>query len=150
MPNRIVQFRTWADREFRSDYKRLPKKDKVLCEERLEALIVALAGCTHPALDPDLQKYRPSAYRVHRKGEGRLLEYRLPGALRVIVCYFEEESVILLVAVTLTHDHERLRRLIEPSQADYEPVLSDERTEDVVEAPDSIGDSPDAQTPRDQ
>ncbi len=130
MPNRIVRFRTWADRECRKDFKRLSGKEKELCEERLEALIVALAGCNHPALDPDLRRYRPSSYQVRRKGEGRLLEYRLSGVLRVIVCYFEEESVILLVAVTLTHDHERLRRLIQRNQTGFAPVRRPRDTEE--------------------
>ncbi len=148
VPNRIVRFRTWADREFRNDYKRLPRKERELCEERLEALIAALASCNHPALDPELWKYRPSSYRVRRKGEGRLLEYRLPGVLRVIVCYFEEESVILLVAVTLTHDHTRLRRLIERNQTDFAPVLADEgKNEDATaeESPDSVEKPPNPQ-----
>lgn len=145
MPSRIVRFRTWADREFRKDYKRLPRKERELCEERLEALIGTLASCNHPALDPDLRKYRPSSYRVRRKGEGKLLEYRLPGVLRVIVCYFEAESVILLVAVTLTHDHERLRRLIERNQTDFASVPTGEgEAATVDEGPDSAEKPPDA------
>ncbi len=124
MPNRIVRFRTWADREFRKDYKKLSKKARDLCEQHIEALIWALARCNHPAFDVELKKYRPSSYRVRQSGAGKLLEYRLPGLLRVIVCYFEEESVILLVGVTLTHDHERLRRLIERNQTEFATVLA--------------------------
>ena len=32
--------------------------------------------------------------------------------MRVIACYFEDRPDILLVTATLTHDHERMKRLL--------------------------------------
>ncbi|HSK77322.1 MAG TPA: hypothetical protein VLQ45_12790 [Thermoanaerobaculia bacterium] len=41
-----------------------------------------------------------------------MAEYRFPGTLRVIACYFEERPEILLVTVTIKHDHDRMKRLL--------------------------------------
>lgn len=113
MANRISAFRTWADKDFKKSYKKLSRREKDRYERRVEELIGALSECSHPVSDPALRKFRPTTYHIAYKGEGALLEYHLPGTGRVIVCWIEEESRIVLVAVTLNHDHDRLRRLIQ-------------------------------------
>jgi hypothetical protein len=54
---------------------------------------------------------------VQLKGGGQLIEYRFPGVMRVIACCFESSgeparSLVLLLTITLDHDHERMKKLI--------------------------------------
>lgn len=118
---------TWLDKSFTKDYKKLSRKEQRSFGERLKELIEALRGCSHPVTDPSLRKWRPSGYHLAGRFEARLVEYRCPGTLRVIACYFEKDSgeiddAILLVAVTLKHDHSRLKRLIEGQRSGLRPV----------------------------
>jgi hypothetical protein len=122
---------TWLDRRFQKDFKSLPSQDQQRRRSELAGLIRALGTCAHPSTDPTLRPFRPSSYKGVAKVPGQLIEYRLPGLFRVIVCYFTSdtgsgrEERILLVAATLTHDHERLQRLIQQHRGDistdYEP-----------------------------
>ncbi len=109
---------TWLDKAFTKDYKKLSQDEQRSFTERLSELIETLRECVHPVTDPALRKWRPSAYRIAGRIEGHLVEYRFPGTVRVIACYFETDpgqitDTILLVAATLKHDHSRLKRLIE-------------------------------------
>lgn len=125
MRHRIVPFRTWADKDFKKDFKKLPEQHKQRCETALEELITALAACSHPTAEATLQRFRPTAYRVRHKGDGALLEYRLPGTVRVIVCWHEESATIVLVAITVRHDHDRLQRLIQAHGGSLKPPFDD-------------------------
>lgn len=105
---------TWLDRGFEKALKKLNSREKETLAERLEALLVQLAECRHPISDPHLAAFRPTPYRVHlRNSEARLAEYRLGDRCRVIAAYFESRDEILLVAITLEHDHTRLKVLVE-------------------------------------
>lgn len=117
---------TWLDKTFAKDYKKLTRDQQRSFTEKLSELIEALRGCGHPVTDPAMGKWRPSAYRIAGRIEGHLVEYRFPGTVRVIACYFETEpgrirDTILLVAVTLKHDHSRLKRLIEGQRSRLRP-----------------------------
>ena len=108
----------WLDRHFKKDFKRLPKTQQ---EERLRELAdlaTALSHCNHPTHDPRLAAWKPSAYHVPRiPSHIRLCEYRCAYPLRVIARWIEAseeepEGAVLLVAVTLSHDHDRLKEII--------------------------------------
>lgn len=84
-----------------------------------------LKVCAHPVTDPRLQSWRPSSYRgvIQVKG-GYLVEYRFPGVMRVIACCFDGsadapvQGLVLLLTITLDHDHERMKKLIRQSSGD--------------------------------
>ncbi|MBW8874415.1 MAG: hypothetical protein JF614_05590 [Acidobacteria bacterium] len=91
---------------------------------QVASLVKVLQVCAHPVTDPRLQPWRPSAYRgvIQVKG-GYLVEYRFPGIMRVIACCFdgsadEYQGLVLLLTITLDHDHERMKKLIRQSSAD--------------------------------
>lgn len=81
-------------------------------------LAAALAECRHPTHDPSLAAWKPSAYHVPKvPPDIRLCEYRCAYPLRVIVRWVEPfdgepEGVVLLVAATLSHDHQRLKEIL--------------------------------------
>jgi len=109
----------WLDRSFKKALKKTPARERKQRLEDLGDLLEALQSCSHPTLDPTLQRWRPTAYRGVVEIEGvRFVEYRLPRLVRVIACYSEEENPedavtrIILLTATLTHDHERMQRLI--------------------------------------
>lgn len=110
----IVLFKpTWLDRYFRKDFGALNDQGKEECTQILGDLMAALRDCKHPVQDPTLQKWRPSPYKgVVKIKSGHLAEYRCPGIMRVIACYFDDRQEILMVTVTLKHDHERMKRLL--------------------------------------
>lgn len=117
---------TWLDSQFKKSFKKLSRKDQELCSQRMDDLIEALEHCNHPALDPRLQRWRPSAYRSIAGINGDFVEYRFPGTMRVIACYFEVhpgelDDSVLLIAVTLNHDHDRIQRLIRTHKAGIKP-----------------------------
>ena len=123
MPKNIYTHEpTWLDGQFKKSFKKLSRKDQELCNQRLDELVEALESCNHPALDPALQRWRPSAYRSIAGIAGNFVEYRFSGTMRVITCYFESEpgqidDEILLIAITLNHDHDRIQRLISGHKA---------------------------------
>ena|GEM_PF-3189933 len=115
---------SWRDKQFRKEFRRLDRTAKESCSKDLRELIAALTSDAHPVLDPAFRKWRPSAYRSSKIRN--LIEYPLTGTMRVIVRFFEasperEEEVVVLVAATLSHDHARLKRLIDR----YKASLSD-------------------------
>ncbi|HEX4961335.1 MAG TPA: hypothetical protein VF173_10890 [Thermoanaerobaculia bacterium] len=97
-------------------------------EERasqVASLVKVLQVCSHPVIDPRLQTWRPSAYRgVIQVSKGYLVEYRFPGVMRVIACCFDaiaqasHQGLVLLLTITLDHDHERMKKLIRQSSTD--------------------------------
>lgn len=115
MPREIREFtETWLDRAFEKALKKLGHKDKETLSQRLAALLALLGECRHPITDPSLSAFRPTPYRVSLRSPGaRLAEYRLGDRCRVIAAYFESTDEILLVAITLDHDHTRLKVLVE-------------------------------------
>ena len=117
---KVVPFEpTWLDKHFKKAFKKLNARSQRERKAQLIELTEALQNSSHPIQDPKLSRYRRSSYRgVAQIDGGQLVEYRLPGTLRVIVCFFaqgsaaiEEEHVVLMTA-TLNHDHERMKRLI--------------------------------------
>jgi hypothetical protein len=115
----------WGDRDFKKTFKRLPKPDQEERLEELAALVRSLASCVHPTHDPALQRWRPSAYHVRNvdSSQIKLYEYRCAYPMRVIARWIdptpeEPEGSILLVAATLSHDHERLKEVIRRSRQD--------------------------------
>lgn len=121
MSRRIRTFEpTWLDRRFYKTYRKLKPAEQKRWQRDLAELLKALQACSHPATDPRLQRFRPSSYKgvTELPERGQLIEYRLSGLSRVIVCWFpsdpstEEDDPILLVAATVTHDHERIQRLL--------------------------------------
>lgn len=113
MARQVLPYKpTWLDKFFRKDLERLPQKDRGVCLQSLEDLLADLKACRHPLQDPLLSRWRPTPYKGVVKLAGHLAEYRLGSTMRVIACYFDDNETILLVAVTLKHDHERLKRLL--------------------------------------
>ncbi|HVR95691.1 MAG TPA: hypothetical protein VMW27_03700 [Thermoanaerobaculia bacterium] len=80
--------------------------------------MTGLSRCSHPTHDPLLASWRPSAYHIPKiPSSVRLYEYRGAYPLRVIARWIEPseeepEGLVLLVAATLSHDHERLKEII--------------------------------------
>src|SRR5215510_7677545 len=105
----------WFDHQFKKELRRLTEEQRDRRLDELAALASALAECRHPTLDPALQRWHPSPYHVPKiPPEIRLYEYRCSFPLRVIVRWVEPteaepEGTVLLVAATLSHDHERLK-----------------------------------------
>jgi hypothetical protein len=109
---------TWFDREFRKAFTRLDLSQQAVFEQQLGDLMEALQACRHPILDAALQRFKPTPYRIALPNpRSKLAEYRLGAKARVIARYvIEEQDVvgdeILLIAVTVDHDHERLVTLV--------------------------------------
>ncbi len=131
MPRPVRQFDLfWGDREFKKAFKRLPESDQRERLAELVTLVQDLAACTHPTHDPSLQRWRPSAYHVRSvdPSRARLYEYRCTFPMRVIARWIdptpeEPEGSILLVAATLSHDHERLKEIIRRNREDLVDYL---------------------------
>jgi hypothetical protein len=108
----------WFDRQFKKDLKKLSKPQQDARLKDLAELIVALSESRHPTHDPRLAAWKPSAYHVPRVPPSiRLCEYRCAYPMRVIARWIEPspadpEGLVLLVAVTLSHDHDRLKEII--------------------------------------
>ncbi|RMH16932.1 MAG: hypothetical protein D6696_17140 [Acidobacteria bacterium] len=109
------------DREFRKTFSRRPKKERNRIERQLVGLVEALQASDHPILEPALSRYRPSRYAIGSiRGDTRLVEYRLGGTLRVVACFFDDlPDHLLLLTVTLHHDHERMKRLIQSHRGSF-------------------------------
>ncbi|HKI05769.1 MAG TPA: hypothetical protein VKK31_27560 [Thermoanaerobaculia bacterium] len=108
----------WFDHHFRKDFKKLPKPQQSERLAELARLATDLSQCSHPTHDPRLAAWKPSAYHVPKIPPGvTLFEYRGKYPLRVIARWIEpsevdSEGAVLLVAVTLSHDHKRLKEVI--------------------------------------
>ncbi|HYX25639.1 MAG TPA: hypothetical protein VFC23_15920 [Thermoanaerobaculia bacterium] len=108
----------WFDHQFKKDLKRLSKPQQAQRLQEIKALSLALAESGHPTHDPGLAGWKPSAYHVPKvPADVRLYEYRCAYPLRVIACWVEPcegepEGAVLLVAATLSHDHQRLKEII--------------------------------------
>lgn len=126
MPRVVRVFEaTWQDRHFRKALEKLRPEERAQRAGQVAALVKALQVCTNPVTDPALQPWRPSSYRgvAQVRGGGQLVEYRFPGIMRVIACCFEgsgdpRRSLVLLLTITLDHDHERMKKLIRQSAGD--------------------------------
>ena len=114
----------WLDNHFKREFRRLPRPQQERRLQELADLATALGQCGHPTHDPSLAPWRPSAYHVPRVPPSvRLFEYRCDYPLRVIARWIEPseeepEGAVLLVAATLSHDHQRLREVIGNYRAD--------------------------------
>ena len=116
----LLFYTTWLDKHFKKAFRKLTARQQEERREQLAQFLEALQACNHPATDPSLQPWRPTSYQgvTRIQGDGRLVEYRFPGLMRVIGCYFEEQQPdrpirqIILLAATLTHDHDRMKRLL--------------------------------------
>lgn len=116
---------TWQDRSFRKAIEKLNPRERDERAIQVASLVKVLQVCAHPVTDPRLQSWRPSSYRgvIQVKG-GYLVEYRFPGVMRVIACCFDGgadapyQGLVLLLTITLDHDHERMKKLIRQSSAD--------------------------------
>jgi hypothetical protein len=114
----------WFDNHFKRELRRLPRPEQESRLQEIADLTHELASCRHPTLDPRLARWRPSAYRVPKiPSEKRLCEYRCSFPMRVIARWIEPstedpEGAVLLVAVTLSHDHERLKEIITKSRSE--------------------------------
>ena len=113
---------TWSDRQFKKSFARLSPDRQERFLEKLLALQLALESAPHPATDPNLrQSFRAKSYSgvVQLKGAA-LIEYSLDNLSRVIAKYPAREGSddILLIVVTLDHDHEHLKRLIKGNRAE--------------------------------
>ena len=122
---------TWQDRRYRKELKRQSPRDREAIEKDLGELIRALRTAADLATDPNLARFKPTAYRYRgvpqlRSPGAQLYEYRLHGLTRVIVCHFVShaalggEELALLLAMTVSHDHERLVRLIREHRSSFD------------------------------
>ena len=107
----------WFDRDFKKSLSSLPEEQQTERLEELRDLALTLAACRHPTHDPALARWRPSAYHIPKLSGVSLFEYRGRFPMRVIARWVdasesEPEGAVLLVAVTLSHDHRRLREIL--------------------------------------
>jgi hypothetical protein len=107
----------WRDRRWTKGIRKLSKDQVRKIEASLQELIVALGSCTHPILDPELQRWSPTLWHApgKKRRRGTWCEYRFGdrhNRARAIVCHDSEEQVIYLVARTVTHDHRRLAEVV--------------------------------------
>jgi len=125
----LICNQTWQDRKFEKAFKKLDAKKQRELLEKLADLSSILARVPHPASHPELQKYRPTANDgvAHLKGGGKLLEYRLEVS-RVIAkhpaCAGSDD--VLLLAITVDHDHDRLKALIQQHRSEIDGWREDE------------------------
>ncbi len=106
---------TWLDKAFRKSYKKLSQKKQDGFMARLKELMEALKICSHPITDATVRRWKPSRYKAGRE-KGYYVEYRFPGATRVIV-YFEiaPDQVVgtaTMMVATVNHNHRRMELLI--------------------------------------
>ncbi|HET9226986.1 MAG TPA: hypothetical protein VFR31_09985 [Thermoanaerobaculia bacterium] len=126
MPRPVREFDLfWGDRDFKRSLQRLSESDRQERLSELTELVRDLSDCRHPTHDPALQRWRPSAYHVRNvdSSQVKLFEYRCAYPMRVIVRWIdptpeEPAGVVLLVAATLSHDHERLKEVIRRNRQD--------------------------------
>jgi hypothetical protein len=109
---------TWPDRDFKKALDGLAPAERERWVEEIAELVESLASCKHPAIDhPGLARWRPSAYRVPGLKGVEIFEYRGSYPLRVVARWVRsaqpEPEVILLLCATLSHDHQRLKGLLE-------------------------------------
>jgi hypothetical protein len=112
---------TWKDRHFQKDFKALPGRRQLDILKTLKALISAVESSRHPATDPLLrQTYKVKVYSgvVVLKG-ATILEYSIGPIERVIAKYPArgQGGDVLFLAITLSHDHPRIKRLIKEHRA---------------------------------
>lgn len=103
---------TWLDRQYRKALRVLPPEEQEASKKELGDLLEALQTCQHPQKDPALARWKPTPYSG--QGVPGLCEYRLGPRARVVARCVDPApgQPILLVAATLVHDHERIKRLI--------------------------------------
>lgn len=105
---------TWKDKRFAKALKALRPSEKDALADELAELIDRIAVCRHPIREPELKKFRPTPYRLNVGDDFLLAEYRLKSVKlgRVVAAFDRTDSVVLLLAITLTHDHERIERML--------------------------------------
>lgn len=115
---------TWRDRKFQKDFSGLSAGAQEAFLLELQKLAMVLENAPHPATDPKLrQAYKAKSYQgVVVLKSGTLIEYSIGKLARVIAKYpaRKESTDILLIAVTLLHDHERLKRLIKENRSEID------------------------------
>ena len=117
LSRRVYPFEpTWLDREYRKTFGAMSEDEQNEVKQTLTDLLTDLATCKHPCKCPSLAKWKPTPYPG--VGVTALYEYRTESLSRVIVRCPDVavDGEILLIAATLTHDHIRLRRLIEANR----------------------------------
>lgn len=118
---------TWFDREVKKAVRKLAPRERARFEGDLAGFLETLAVCRHPATDPALAPWRPVPYSgVAQLPVGfHLVEYLLSGLTRVIAGYREGSVVeqVVLLAVTVRHDHARLKRLIQAHRREIQDAL---------------------------
>jgi hypothetical protein len=124
---------TWKDRQFQKQFSRLRDAEQAGFLERLALLVELLEVAPHPATEPRLrQSFRAKSYSgvIPLRGAA-LVEYSLDSLSRVIAKFPAREGSedILLIAVTLSHDHERLKRLIRDNRSAIDGWLDEEEQE---------------------
>ena len=114
MPRPVYYFiPTWEDQRYTKALKKLNPQQQEECLQELNDLINDLANCKHPKADPILKRWKPGPYkRVIRVSD--IYEYRCGQTMRVIARFIDPapEGEVLLLAVTLNHEHKRMKRLM--------------------------------------
>lgn len=131
MPRPVREFDLfWGDRAFKKSLQKLREPERKARLEELTDLVSVLTVCSHPTLDPRLQRWKPSAYHVRSvdSAQVRLYEYRCVYPMRVIARWIDPTPAeplgsVLLVAATLSHDHERLQEVIRKNRQDLADYL---------------------------
>jgi hypothetical protein len=133
--NNVVPYEpTWLDRDFRKALAKLPPGEQEQRLDQLSQLITRLQVARHPTNDPDLARYHPTGYgSVAKIASGVLVEYRPPYPMRVVALWLAppttslQERTVLLLTVTLGHDHERMKTLIKRHSGDLSRFGKDRR-----------------------
>ncbi len=115
---------TWKDRQFQKAFNKLDEIGRAAFLAQLEQLYRALETTPHPVSDPKLkQAYDAKPYGgvVSLRG-ANLVEYSLGPLARVIAKFPASPgtNAVLLLVVTLSHDHDRLKSLIKQYRSDID------------------------------
>jgi hypothetical protein len=126
VPELLFYPETWLDREFKKAFRKLSAPDRESFETELGDLLEVLQNSRHPMTDPALQRWRPTAYKV-RNQRFQAVEYRLRKLTRVIVGFLPPETgpieTLVLLTVTLKHDHPRMQRILEQHRGGIRDAL---------------------------
>lgn len=126
MPEVRAHESTWLDRKWTKAIKKLPKRDAKRLEDSLVELIATLKQCSHPTLDPKLNRWSPSSYHGKTRANLTWCEYRLgdrQNKARAIAAQDSASGTIYLVSRTVIHDHRRVGEMIKrfASEISQEP-----------------------------
>ena len=118
MARQLLELSCYPGRDFEKGFKKLSASQQGKVSSLLENLYDDLLKAKSLFFDSNMKKWRPTAYHVLTKDGVQLVELRCNHTTRVIVRHVADTDNIILVAITITHDHVRLKRQIEAARTE--------------------------------